>query len=161
MYRVEYNGSDMEAATLDSAIEGAKQAIAADIGPVSGWTVEHDDTINDWFIQGVADGVPIGPTAVVSGPEPTMTADPPGRPADNGAPVGGGLYRSGQSVGSADGGWVRAISFTGVTPAEVFAKATSWLTTHPDTVEVSDVGWQNSPEGPDTCRLLVHYRGAH
>jgi hypothetical protein len=50
-YRVEYNGEDIEVTTLDAALDSAKNAIAADVGPISGWTVEHDDAINDWFVQ--------------------------------------------------------------------------------------------------------------
>lgn len=164
-YRVEYNGSDMEASTLDQAIEGAKQAIAADVGPVSGWAVEHDETINDWFIQGVTDGSPVGSTAVVSGPEPVMTPDPPARRrpgAGPGVPGGpGGIYGTRRPAGPDDGdGWLRSISFTGVTPAEVFGKATTWLAARPDAVAVSDVGWQQTPDRPDAFQLRIHYRGA-
>ncbi len=109
-YRVEYGGGDIEIPTLNEAIEGAKQAIAADVGPVGEWSVEHDEAINDWFVQGYVNGRPVGPTAVVSGPEPTTAVDPP--PARPGA-------------GDLDG-WLRSITFDGVTPAEVFGKATAW-----------------------------------
>jgi hypothetical protein len=86
-YRVEYNGEDIEVTTLDAALDSAKNAIAADVGPISGWTVEHDDAINDWFVQGVLDGTPIGPTAVVSGPEPSGPP-PVTDPRDLGVVVG-------------------------------------------------------------------------
>ena len=159
-YRVEYNGSDMEAFTLDQAIEGAKQAIAADVGPVSGWTVEHDETINDWFIQGVADGEPVGSTAVVSGPEPVMAPDPPAQPVA-GAANGPGIYGTRRSPAPDEsGGWLRSISFTGVTPAEVFGKATTWLAARPDAVVVSDVGWQGTPDSAEAFQLRIHYHSA-
>ena len=86
-YRVEYNGEDIEVTTLDAALDSAKNAIAADVGRISGWTVEHDDAINDWFVQGVLEGTPIGPTAVVSGPEPTGLPPSPA-PRDLGVVVG-------------------------------------------------------------------------
>jgi hypothetical protein len=153
-YRVEYNGSDVEVTTLDSAIEGAKQAIAADVGPVSGWTVEHDETINDWFVQGVSNGSPVGSTAVVTGPEPVMAQPEPVRPHQD-AP---GVYRARHPVGSADGGWLRSTSFTGVTAAEAFGRATAWLAGRPDSVEVSDVGWHATPAAGE-FELRIHYHG--
>lgn len=161
-YRVEYNGSDLEVATLDSAIEGAKQAIAADIGPVSGWTVEHDETINDWFVQAVTDGSLIGSTAVVTGPEPvTPPAQVDHAPArhrsERNQP---GVYRSRTPGGGSEHGWLRSISFTGVTPAEVFGKATTWLAARPDAVAISDVGWQATPHTAEGFQLRLHYRTA-
>ena len=129
-YRVEYNGGDIEVATLDAALDNAKHAIAADVGPISGWTVEHDETINDWFVQGVLDGAPVGPTAVVSGPEPVT-------PAAAAAP----------RPGHAPDGWVRCVSFTGATPVDAFATATSWLSGRASVVTVSDVSWQVSGSG--------------
>ncbi len=129
-YRVEYNGGDIEVTTLDAALDNAKHAIAADVGPISGWTVEHDETINDWFVQGVLDGAPVGPTAVVSGPELVMpAATAPRRP------------------GHDPDGWVRCVSFTGATPADAFATATSWLSGRASVVTVSDVSWQVSGGG--------------
>ena len=137
-YRVEYNGGDLEVTTLDAALDNAKHAIAADVGPISGWTVEHDETINDWFVQGVLDGEPVGPTAVISGPEPVATAaaapPPPGHEPD---------------------GWVRCVSFTGATAADAFATATSWLSGRASVVTVSDVSWQTSARGY-RLRLYVH-----
>jgi hypothetical protein len=159
-YRVEYNGSDVEVTTLDSAIEGAKQAITADIGPVSGYTVEHDETINDWFVQGVADGSPVGATAVVTGPEPVMTPPPPAphAPAEGalyGTPAG---YRPRHPAGPDGDGWLRSTSFTGVTPVEAFGKATAWLAGRPDAIAVSDVGWHAAPDAGH-FELRLHYRG--
>ncbi|BCJ55602.1 hypothetical protein Asp14428_70770 [Actinoplanes sp. NBRC 14428] len=98
-YRVDYNGEDAELATLDAALDTAKEAIAADVGPVSGWAVEHDETINDWFVQGVLDGKAVGATAVVSGPEPTTAAQTYPRPAP----------AAGESA-------ARCMTFTGATP---------------------------------------------
>ncbi|MDP9819062.1 hypothetical protein [Spirilliplanes yamanashiensis] len=139
-YRVEYGGGDVEIPALDAAIESAKQAIAADAGPVSEWVVEHDEAINDWFVQGLVNGRPVGTTAVVSGPEPTVPVDlTPTSPA-------------------APEGWLQSVAFDGGTPAEVFGKATAWLAAaHPGAVEVSDVGWQAGPQG---LQLRLHYRGS-
>jgi hypothetical protein len=160
-YRVEYNGRDVEATTLDAAIEDAKDAIAADVGPVSGWTVEHDETINDWFVQGVVNGEPVGSTAVVSGPEPTMVAETGpsaqyGPPAQHGPPPQhrAGVY--GSPVGEHEE-WLRAITFTGVTPAEAFGRATTWLAARPDAVDVGDVGWR-APSAGEAFELQIHYR---
>src|SRR6185295_18271969 len=121
-YRVEYNGEDIEVTTLDAALDSARNAIAADVGPVSGWTVEHDDAINDWFVQGVLDGTAIGPTAVVSGPEPTGPPPVP-VPRDLGVVVGTEADEVGirptttpRSRGRAaevraGAGWVRVVAF--------------------------------------------------
>ena len=137
-YRVEYNGEDIELATLDVAIDNAKNAIAADLGPISGWTVEHDETINDWFVQGVLDGSPVGATAVISGPEPITPAPP-----------------SGQIYSTTDASdWARRASFTGATPVEVFDRATEWLSTRQQ-VSVADVTWQPSATG---VQLRLYYR---
>jgi hypothetical protein len=144
-YRVEYNGEDLEAATLDAALENAKHAIAADVGPISGWNVEHDETINDWFVQGVRAGEPIGPTAVVTGPEPVT-------PAVVASVAPGGPGRHLPAVG--ESGALRRVSFTGLTPAEVFGMATTWLAGQPDVVEICDVAWAS---GVDAYRLRIYY----
>jgi hypothetical protein len=139
-YLVEYNGADLEVGTLDAAIDNAKHAIAADVGPVSGYSVEHDETINDWFVQGVRAGEPFGPTAVVSGPEPvTPTVVAPVSPARHLAADDDRPYR---------------VSFSGSTPAEVFAMATSWLAGHPDIAEIADVAWASDRSAH---RLRVYY----
>jgi hypothetical protein len=138
-YRVEYNGDDAELSTLDAALDNAKHAIATDVGPVSGWTVEHDETINDWYVQGVLDGAPVGPTAVVSAPEQMTPAAPTGR-----------VY-----AGDDAEGWARVVSFSGRSPAEVFGKATTWLAARPDVAVVGDVSWQPTAAGP---RLRIYYR---
>jgi hypothetical protein len=142
-YRVEYNGDDVELSTLDAALDNAKQAIATDVGPISGWSVEHDETINDWFVQGVLDGAPVGPTAVVSGPEQMTVAEPEPQPTGRG------------SSGEDAEGWARVVSFTGLNPAEVFGKATTWLAAHPDVAMVGDVSWQPTAAGP---RLRIYFR---
>jgi hypothetical protein len=138
-YRVEYNGEDVELSTLDAALDNAKNAIAADIGPISGWTVEHDETINDWFVQGVRNGAPVGPTAVVSGPEPMAQVTETG-----------GVY----SAGDAED-WARRVAFTGGSPAEVFGKAATWLAHRPDVMAVSDVSWQ---PGATDLQLRIYFR---
>ncbi|GAB1692762.1 hypothetical protein [Krasilnikovia sp. M28-CT-15] len=136
-------GADLEVATLDAALDNAKNAIAADVGPVSDWSVEYDETINDWFVQGLLGGAPVGSTAVVTGPEP-VAPQPPG-PDRSPAPPDGGRED-----------WVRFLSFTGGTPAEVFGQATTWLAGRPDVVAVGDVAWSVEPGG---YRLRVYYCG--
>jgi hypothetical protein len=157
-YRVEYNGEDIEVTTLDAALDSAKNAIAADVGPISGWTVEHDDAINDWFVQGVLDGTPIGPTAVVSGPEPSGPP-PVTDPRDLGVVVGAEAdevrIRPTTTPRSRGGDeWVRVVAFGGSTPAEAFGKATAWLAGRPD-VALTDLGWHATANGP---QLRVYYR---
>jgi hypothetical protein len=138
-YRVEYNGGDIEVTTLDAALDNAKNAIAADVGPISGFSVEHDETINDWFVQGVRNGSPVGPTAVVSGPEAVVTATATPTPADEGD------------------GWVQLVSFSGPTAADAFATATNWLAGRAAVVSVTDVGWQQTATG---YRLRLYVRDA-
>jgi hypothetical protein len=138
-YRVEYNGDDIEVATLDAALDNARNAIAADVGPISGFSVEHDETINDWFVQGVRNGAPVGPTAVVSGPEEMVTATPAPAPADEGD------------------GWVQMVTFAGPTAADAFASATAWLAGRAAVVAVTDVGWQPTATG---YRLRLYVRDA-
>src|SRR5919112_2409591 len=123
-YRVEYNGEDIEVTTLDVALDSAKNAIAADVGPISGWTVEHDDAINDWFVQGVLDGTPVGPTAVVSGPEPTAPTDPRDLGVVVGAEADEARVRPTTTPRSRQAdGWARVAVFGGSTPAEAFGNA--------------------------------------
>jgi len=142
-YRVEYNGDDLEVSTLDAALDNAKHAIAADVGPITGWSVEHDEMINDWFVQGVRAGERIGPTAVVSGPEPVGL---PPEPAP--APVSPARYPLD------DDDRPHRVTFTGVTPAEVFARATTWLAGRPDVTQVGDLGWASDSSA---YRLRIYY----
>jgi hypothetical protein len=137
-YRVEYNGGDLEVTTLEAALDSAKHAIAADVGPISGWTVEHDETINDWFVQGVLDGTPVGPTAVVTGPDPVATGPAP------------------DAAGDDTDGWVRRVSFPAAGPAEAFGAAATWLQARSSVLTVTDVSWQPSPAGGHELRL--YYR---
>ena len=135
-YRVEYNGADLEVTTLDAALDAAKQAIADDQGPISGWTVEHDETINDWFVQGVRNGVGIGPTAVVSGPEPMDMAVAPVSPP-----------------GVVDGP-IQQVVFTGPATADAFASAATWLSGRAAVVTVIDIGWHPTATG---YQLRLYY----
>ncbi|MEU7908257.1 hypothetical protein [Actinoplanes sp. NPDC049118] len=137
-YRVEYNGDDIDLPTLDAALDNAKRAIASDIGPISGWSVEHDESINDWFIQGVIDGEAVGATAVVTGPEPTLTA----RNHPRHAPA------------LADD-LARRRVFTGSTPADVLAMAANWLAGRTEVRAVDDLGWRYRTDG---FELRVYYR---
>jgi hypothetical protein len=138
-YRVEYNGEDLELATLDAALDNAKHAIAADVGPVSGWTVEHDESINDWFVQGVIDGQAVGATAVVTGPEPTLAVQ---------------TYPRHAPAGNDD--LARRQIFTGATPADALGMAANWLAGRPEVGIVDDLGWR---PGPDGYELRIYYRG--
>jgi hypothetical protein len=137
-YRVEYNGEDLELATLDGALDSAKQAIVADIGPVNGWTVEHDESINDWFVQGVVNGQSVGATAVVTGPEVTLTAS---------------TYPRHAPANTDD--LARRRVFTGSTPADALGMAANWLAGRPEVVAVDDLGWRPGPNGYE---LRVYYR---
>ena len=137
-YRVEYNGEDIELATLDAALDTAKQTIATDIGPLSGWTVEHDESINDWFVQGVLDGKAVGPTAVITGPEPMLTA--PSFP---------------RHAPAAADDLARRMSFSGATPSEVLGMASSWLAGRPEVTSVDDLGWRAGTNG---FELRLYYR---
>jgi hypothetical protein len=139
-YRVEYNGEDVELATLDAALDAARHAIATDVGRLDGWSVEHDETINDWFVQAVRDGRRFGPTAVVTGPEP----------------VGSGprhVRRTGPNVFEE---WERRVVFVADTPAEAFALAADWLDRRPDIEALGDVGWHHTADGH---QLRLYYRG--
>ncbi|BFU45656.1 hypothetical protein [Krasilnikovia sp. MM14-A1004] len=140
-YLVEYKGTGLEIATLDAALDSAKNAIATDIGPVSGWSVEYDETINDWFVRGLLNGAPVGSMAVVTGPEPVALQDL--EPDSRRAPADGER-----------GDPARLLAFTGGTPAEVFGQATTWLAGRPHVVAVGDVAWS---AGPDGCQLRVYY----
>jgi hypothetical protein len=139
-YRVEYNGEDVELATLDAALDAARHAIATDVGRFDGWAVEHDDTINDWFVQAVRDGRRIGPTAVVTGPELSGSGPRHVRPS------GPNVFEE----------WERRVVFVGDTPAEVFALAADWLDRRPEIESLGDVGWHRTAEGH---QLRLYYRG--
>src|SRR6185436_68012 len=47
-YRVDYNGEDIELATLDAALNCARNAIANDVDRFDGWAVDHDEDVEDW-----------------------------------------------------------------------------------------------------------------
>lgn len=157
-YRVEYNGGDVEVFTLDEAIEDAKNAILNDVGPVSGWTVEHDEAINNWFIQGVRSGELVGSTAVVSGPEPIAVPDElPGAHRDGtAAPHRHHAHRA-PDVLSDDGGLLHSVSFSGITSTEVFGKATTWLAGRADAVAVTDVAWHQTAHPQEPFELRLYY----
>jgi hypothetical protein len=136
VYRVEYNGEDIELATLNAALDCARNAIANDVERFDGWAVDHDEDVNDWFVQAVRNGRRIGPTATIFGPD-----------------VGGRRGSGGAIVED----WERRISFIGETPAEAFAMATEWLERRPDIETLGDVGWHHTANGH---QLRIYYRGA-
>jgi hypothetical protein len=117
-YRVEYNGEDIELATLDAALDCARNAIANDIDRFDGWAVEHDEDVDDWFVQAVRHGRRVGPTAVITGPGSRVIEE-----------------------------WERRVSFVGRTPAEAFAMAADWLQRRPDIDVLGDVGWHHTANG--------------
>jgi hypothetical protein len=146
-YRVEYNGEDVELATLDAALNCARNAIAADVDLFDGWAVEHDEEVNDWFVQAVRNGRRVGPTAVIYGADqvrPAMIEDR-ARPA---------LEDWERPAIVED--WERRISFIGQSPAEAFAMAADWLERHPDVVTLGDIGWHHTPTGH---QLRIYFRG--
>ena len=154
-YRVEYNGEDVELATLDAALNVARNAIANDVDHFDGWAVEHDETVDDWFVQAVRNGRRVGPTAVISGP-PADYDNRPGLPADYDnrprLPADDG-HRPGPVVVEE---WERRVSFIGSTPAEAFAMAADWLSRRPEIETVGDVGWHHTANGH---QLRIYYRG--
>jgi hypothetical protein len=117
-YRVEYNGEDIELATLDAALNCARNAIANDIDRFDSWAVEHDEDVDDWFVQAVRNGRRVGPTAVIIGPGSRVIEE-----------------------------WERRVSFVGRTPAEAFAMAADWLQRRPDIDVLGDVGWHHTANG--------------
>ncbi|MEU4240294.1 hypothetical protein [Actinoplanes sp. NPDC026619] len=129
-YRVEYNGEDIELATLEAALDCARNAIANDVDRFDGWAVEHDENVDEWFVQAVRNGRRIGPLAVVTGlgkvaPAPVVEE------------------------------WERRISFVGKTPADAFAMAADWLERRPDVETIGDVGWHHTASGH---QLRIYYR---
>jgi hypothetical protein len=117
-YRVEYNGEDIELATLDAALNCARNAIANDIDRFDGWAVEHDEDVDDWLVQAVRNGRRVGRTAVITGPGSRVIEE-----------------------------WERRVSFVGRTPAEAFAMAADWLQRRPDVDVLGDVGWHHTANG--------------
>ena len=117
-YRVEYNGEDIELATLDAALNCARNAIANDIDRFDGWAVEHDEGVDDWFVQAVRNGRRVGSTAVIVGPDSRVIEE-----------------------------WERRVSFVGRTPAEAFAMAADWLQRRPEIDVLGDVGWHHTANG--------------
>ena len=128
-YRVEYNGEDIELATLDAALNCARNAIANDIDRFDGWAVEHDEDVGDWFVQAVRNGRRVGPTAVVSaaGRVPAIFEE-----------------------------WERRVVFVADSPAEAFAMAAEWLERRPDIDVLGDVGWHHTANGH---QLRIYFRG--
>ena len=131
-YRVEYGGEEIDFASLDAALDCARTAILDHIGRIDGWAVEHDEAVNEWFVQGVRDGRRVGRTAVVIGPRPR--------------------HRSSPTVFEE---WERRAVFVGDTPAEAFAMAAAWLDKRPDITTLGDVGWHHTADGH---QLRVYYR---
>lgn len=135
-YRVEYNGEDIQLATLDAALDCARTAIANDVDRLEGWAVEHDEDEDDWYVQAVRNGRRFGPTAVITAV--ARTVQNAGRP------------------GNVVEDWERRVSFVGRTPAEAFALAADWLERHPDVDVLGDVGWHHTSSGH---QLRIYFRG--
>jgi hypothetical protein len=128
-YRVEYNGEDIDLATLDDALDCARTAIANDVDHFDGWAVEHDEDVGEWFVQAVRNGRRLGPAARISE-----------------------VARRGPAVVEE---WERRVSFVGQTPAEAFAMAAAWLERRPDVDVLGDVGWHHTASGH---QLRIYYR---
>jgi hypothetical protein len=146
-YRVSYNGIDVEESTLNGAIEYAKSLIANDAGTVTAWRVEHDELINDWFVQGTLDGEPIAYTATVVGPDSVGPVEESRL----------GEQHHGTTGNEEGADRVRSKSFGGQSPAEVFGRATAWLAGQPTAVVVADVGWHYLPNSPEPLDLTIYY----
>ena len=134
MYQVEYNGSFFEEASENAAIQLAEHLITRDIGPVADWAIVHDQVINFWFVQATANGAPIGPTATVTGPEPTVTMAAYERPTQTPAVLPRHRRHPEQS-------WLRCVVFVGSSPADAFQEAYLWMVNRQNDVVISDVGW--------------------
>lgn len=145
-YRVVYNGIDAEENTLNGAIEYAKTLITNDVGPMAAWKVEHDELINDWFVQGVQEGADVAYTATVVGPESVGPVEE-SRVSEP--------YGPGEEAGA--DARLRVRTFTGGTPAEVFGKATAWLAGSPSPVGVADLGWHFLPDAAQPLELTVYH----
>ncbi|GAA0574351.1 hypothetical protein GCM10010172_68720 [Paractinoplanes ferrugineus] len=130
-YRVEYDGEGIELGTLDAALDCARTAIANDVDRFDGWAVEHDEDVDDWFVQAVRNGRRVGPLAVVTN-------------------LGKAL------VPPVVEEWERRVSFVGRTPADAFAMAADWLERRPDVETIGDVGWHHTASGH---QLRIYYRG--
>jgi hypothetical protein len=130
-YRVEYNGENIELATLEAALDCARNAIANDVDRFDGWAVEHDEDVDDWFVQAVRNGRRVGPLAVVT----SLGRFVPPPIAEE---------------------WERRVSFVGKTPADAFAMAADWLERRPDIETIGDVGWHHTASGH---QLRIYYRG--
>ncbi|HET6481610.1 MAG TPA: hypothetical protein VFG35_16455 [Actinoplanes sp.] len=117
-FRVEFKGEDYDFRSLDAALDCARSAILADIGSIDGWAVEHDESVDDWFVQGVRNGRRVGVTAIVSGPRASVFEE-----------------------------WERRVVFVGDTPAEAFAMAAAWLERRPEITSLGDVGWHHTADG--------------
>ncbi len=159
-YRVQYNGIDVEAATLESAIEYAKSIITDDAGPMTTWTVEHDEVVNDWFVQGIREDSPLEYTATVAGPEPVAPVEEAS--SGNHPWLADDAHRPGtwHPVAPPDDDRderLRSRSFTGATPAEVFDKATAWLAGRHGSVGVIDLGWHHRPDSYEPLNLTIYY----
>lgn len=144
-YRVEYNGEDIQLATLDAALDCARTAIANDVDRLDGWAVEHDEDEDDWYVQAVRNGRRFGPTAVITAVARTA-GNVVARPAGNVAA---------RPAGNIAEDWERRVSFVGRTPAEAFALAAEWLERRPDIEVLGDVGWHHTSSGH---QLRIYYR---
>lgn len=154
MYHIEYNGSSFEEATEIGALQCAKGLIEQAIGPVADWAVVHDEVINVWFVRSRSDGQPVGATATVTGPEPTVTSTgyPAHVPAVRPAPRRSPQWRR----HDANDLWLRRAMFVGTSPAETFYRAYAWIADQQNTIAVSDVGW-DAAEADRQFRIKVYY----
>ncbi len=158
MYEIEYNGIFLDASTEFGAIDGAKRAIAHDLGAVQAWQVEHDEVINVWFVQATSAGAPIGSAATVTGPPLTGAISLQSLPVHRPADVQADDTRRRQQPAHENERWVRCALVVGASPAEVFDRALTWaMQQQPGTV-IIDVGWARGRDRDSSFRLKIYFR---
>ncbi len=138
MFQIEYDGQYHEAATLNAALDWAKQLIADSSYRLDGCTIEQDELTNTWYVQGVVDGSQVGAAVIISGPDagtpPSVTSHQPEIPPSS--PI---RNRHRAFADTEFDGWSRLIVISGTTPAEVFDKVARWLADQPSPVHVTAV----------------------
>lgn len=157
MYEIEYNGVLYEEVTETAAIQGAKSLIFQDAGAVEDWAIDHDQVINVWFVRAKADGMPIGATATITGPEQAIISASVEYPIHISAvpPVKRQVTRP-FSRRESDG-WLRCASFVGNSPAEAFYDAYAWIAATPSAIAISNVGWSTVYASNQYCMKIYYH----
>ena len=138
MFQIEYDGQYHEAATLNAALDWAKQLVADSSYRLDGCTIEQDELTNTWYVQGVVDGNQVGAAVVISGPDagtppPVASHEPEGT-------VSSSTRNNHRAPADTEfDGWSRLVVISGTTPAEVFGKVAGWLADQRSPVHVTAV----------------------